>query len=486
MHWIALQPELADPAGMPTGVQAEDADALVDPHMALAWWALQFTPLVARVGSALVLEVSGSERLFGGRDALVERIYASNKPVALMECAQGATSLIAIGRLQSGRLESPPDALPIGTLAATRAHLPTLVCLGCHTWGDLRALPRGGLARRFGAELVAALDRAYGQAAEVYPWLSIPEVFDAPLELLASVDTAPALMFGARRLLAQLRLWLQLRQRGVLALELLWELDARRSNAQHIDAHHTGGALCHMGRLVLRTAQPTQDMQHLQRLLVEQLLRVNLPAPVLHLRLRSLQTQALAGESMSLLPEDQRQGDSMHQLLERLSARLGPRSVLVPSLQADHRPERMQQWHPATHKPPAQASKSGKPSSKLHTNSAISAINSGAASAVYTGATGINDSNLAPHAALYPSWLLATPQRLVVQQGQPQYQGALELLAGPQRLEAGWLEEAFECALRDYFVARSAQAGLLWVYRERLASPSGPASAHWYLHGLFA
>ena len=220
--------------------------------------------------------------------------------------------------------------------------------------------------------------------------------------------------------------------------------------------------------------------------IVEQLLGVNLPAPVLHLRLRSLQTQALAGESMSLLPEDQRQGDSLHQLLERLSARLGPHSVLVPSLQADHRPERMQQWRPATHKPPAQASKSGKPSSKLHTNSVISAMNSGAASACYTGATGINDSNLAPHAALYPTWLLATPQRLVVQQGQPQYQGALELLAGPQRLEAGWLEEAFECALRDYFVARSAQAGLLWVYRERLTSPNGPASAHWYLHGLFA
>ena len=208
----------------------------------------------------------------------------------------------------------------------TRWPPPGRICPRWCAWaaaagGDLRRLPRGGLVRRFGAELVAALDRAYGQAPEVYPWLTVPEVFDAPLELLASVDTAPALMFGARRLLAQLRVWLQLRQRGVLALELLWELDARRSNAQHIDAHHSGGPL---GKLVLRTAQPTQDMQHLQRLMAEQLQRVNLPAPVLHLRLRSLQTQALAGESLSLLPEDQRQGDSLLQLLERLSARLGP------------------------------------------------------------------------------------------------------------------------------------------------------------------
>ncbi|OYT93320.1 MAG: hypothetical protein CFE43_03480 [Burkholderiales bacterium PBB3] len=467
MHWIALQPSPQAPA-----VPAQP-DALVDPQTALAWWALQFTPLVARVDGAVLLEISGSARLFGGLSALVARIYRQEKPFDPVDSAGGATSLIALGRLWSKQPHSPPDALPLHCLAVAREHLPLLLRLGCRTWGDLRALPRGGLARRFGADLVATLDRAYGQAPEVYPWLTVPEVFDAPLELLASVDAAPALMFGARRLLAQLRVWLQLRQRGVLALELLWELDARRSNAQHIDAHHSGGKL---GRLVLRTAQPTQDMQHLQRLMAEQLQRVNLPAPVLHLRLRSRQTQALAGESLSLLPEDQRQGDSLHQLLERLSARLGPQQVLVPSLQADHRPERMQYWEPAD---------------------TLVAIKSGAAPALSTGWKAQKAHNeirkqalqpygvLAPFAALYPSWLLAAPQRLVVQQGQPQYQGALELLAGPQRLEAGWLEEAADFALRDYFVARS-RAGLLWVYRERLPGPGGPASAHWYLHGLFA
>ena len=145
----------------------------------------------------------------------------------------------------------PADALPVHTLAAARAHLPTLARLGIANWGQLRALPRGGLVRRFGAGLVDALDCAYGQRAEVYPWLTLPEVFDAPLELAASVETATALLFGARRLLAQLQVWLRARQRGVLALELLWELDARRSNALHVDAHHSGGA---QGRLELRTA----------------------------------------------------------------------------------------------------------------------------------------------------------------------------------------------------------------------------------------
>jgi protein ImuB len=161
-------------------------------------------------------------------------------------------------------------------------------------------------------------------APRLYPWLTLPEVFDAPLELLSQCETASALLFGARRLLAQLQVWLRARQRGVLALELKWELDARRSNALHVDAHHSGGS---QGRLELRTAQPTQDMGHLARLLAEQLARVTLPAPVLYLRLRTLQTQPLAGESVSLLPEDIRHGDSLHQLLERLSARLGPEQV---------------------------------------------------------------------------------------------------------------------------------------------------------------
>ncbi len=514
---------------------AASAEGLVDASAAWAWWALQFTPLVARVEAALVLEVSASERLFGGRATLLEQLLSPKWPVALVKYAQGATSLIAYGRLQCAmgavetEADSPPgrpkasyspsggsepraagsvgatvlppgrpkashspsggsephaagsvgadtlpDALPLHTLVAARAHLPTLARLGLAHWGQLRALPRGGLVRRFGAGLVDALDCAYGVRAEIYPWLTLPEVFDTPLELVASVETASALLFGAKRLLAQLQLWLRARQRGVLALELLWELDARRSNALHVDAHHTGGG---QGRLVLRTAQATQDMVHLARLLGEQLAQVTLPAPVLHLRLRSLQTQPLAGESMSLLPDDVRKGDSLHQLLERLSARLGPEHVRRTTLLADHRPERMQRWQAAVQTPTTGSSKGLK-----------NAINSGATNAHSVRATGQNDLNLSPRGALYPTWLLATPLRLTVHQGSPQYEGPLTLLAGPQRLESGWLDGASHCALRDYYVARSAAAGLVWVYCERLGAHGvgGQGHASWYLHGLFA
>jgi hypothetical protein len=96
--------------------------------------------------------------------------------------------------------EIAPDALPLHALASARPHLPTLERLGCHTWGHLRKLPRGGLARRFGADVLVALDQAYGLRPDIYPWIRVPEVFDVPLELAAQVESEPSKRDAQRRL----------------------------------------------------------------------------------------------------------------------------------------------------------------------------------------------------------------------------------------------------------------------------------------------
>ena len=434
MLWVALQ-------ALPEPASAE----LLDGCTALGWWALQFTPKVARVDDALLLELSASERLWGGRSALLRHIHATDKPVSGVHFARGASSLIALAQLQLSQSQSlpnrarsrtAPNDLPLATLAAARPHLATLERLGCTRWGQLRTLPRGGVARRFGADLLSALDRAYGEAPDSYPWLLLPEQFDATLELGSQVEAAPALLFAARRLFNQLQRWLQARHAGVLALLLGWTMDERRNTASH-------------GELVLRTAEPSADMAHLQRLLAEQLARITLPAPVLYLHLRSLETEKLRGETASLLPQEQVSGDSLLQMQERLCARLGAGQVLQVQALAEHRPERMQLWQTLTQ--------------------------------------GTRQSKLAQidQAALYPSWLLARPLRLAVRDQCPQYPGPLTLLAGPQRLEAAWWSGA-DCALRDYFLARSEQFGLLWIYRERLNAEIAGSESSWYLHGLFA
>ncbi|HQX59238.1 MAG: DNA polymerase Y family protein [Rhodoferax sp.] len=548
MHWIALQPlhERAPPDATATAPDAAGRADGIDPSLpdppvtagdlqALGWWALRFTPRVALQESAgaLLLEVSASERLFGGHRQLITQLLAPGCPLAHIRVARAPTALLALARLQVDlAAERDPDQLPLHTLADARPHLATLERLGCRVWGDLRALPRGGVVRRFGAPLLDALDRAYGQRPEVYPWLVLPEVFDMPLELLAQVETAPALLFAARRLLGALQVWLQARHCGILALELCWQMDARRDTA-------TGGSL------VVRTAMPTLDMVHLQRLLAENLARITLPAPVLTLRLRSIETAALSGASASLLPDEQTDGDDLIQLLERLSARLGPQRVLRMSPRGDHRPECMQEWTPAEGvasairsaagdpvpgrgiRAPAQAARGDnnkKKDSSRGGNGSGSAANAGVSGAQRRTAAIVSP---AASDALYPTWLLVTPLRLAVRQDRPLYQGPLTLLAGPQRLEAAWWDVSHpviadtiprgtaapdtghaparpepepavarpsdappssRLALRDYFLARSEQAGLLWIYRERLMAgrlQSGKPQGHWYLHGVF-
>lgn len=443
MHWIALLPR---PEGQPP-----DATAL-------GWWALQFTPRVVLVDEAVLLEVSGSERLWGGRDRLLARFCKENEAPALAIYEQGATSLIAIALLRlaaqgQGVPRHVPDDLPLATLGAARPHLHTLTRLGCQRWGQLRALPRGGVARRFGAPLLEALDAAYGSQSESHDWLTLPEVFDLKCELPALVDASPALMFGAQRLLARLRAWLQARHRGALALELIWSFDARRVNGVAVPAEEP---------LLIRTAEPTQDMAHLGRLMAEHLARITLPAPVHSLRLRSLETASLVTASASLLPAKRTPGDSLQQLVERLSARLGAQQVVCLQPLADHRPEQMQ--------------------SPVAAQDALKKI---ANRVDPTRTAGTNDLQ---EATLYPTWLLREPLRLAVQGERPQHQGPLRLLAGPQRLEAGWwgFDAGSSAAVRDYFIAQSEQAGLLWIYRERLAPASARAEVRWFLHGIYA
>jgi protein ImuB len=428
MFWIALCP-------------TAEAD-----RPAWTWWALRFTPRVTHVDEAVLLEVSGSLKLFGGRKALLHLLLRSHEHLGEVPWAVGPTSLVALAvlRCKQRGIAKPaqlPDDLPLELLTAALPHVVLLERTGTRTWGQVRAMPRGGLARRFGAELLAALDAAFGDRPESYPWQLLPEHFDLNAELASLASTAQDLLLGAEQLLTRLQVWLQARNRGVLALELEWTLDLRRLNGVHLPPKE---------QLLVRTAQPTQDMAHLRRLVREHLERATLSAPANHLRLRSIDTVPWAGATTSLLPQEQEKGEKLHQLVERLSVRLGEDNVVVPVALSDHRPECKQAWKPARE---------------------------GSASPVEE-----------PD-ALYPSWVLPQPLRLRMQGETPCFGGPLRRLARLYRVETAWWDGDGP-TLRDYFVARSPQSGLVWIYRERprhLAEDMAHARQFaWYLQGLYA
>lgn len=420
--------------------------------------------------SAVVMDVSQSLRLFGGLGALQERLHeeAPQLGVHRLSWSSNSHAALALARAAKGvpepqvrlpihtgsPLAEQLDPLPLHTLSATAPHQATLAKLGCHTLGHVRALPRSGLRRRFDAALLQALDQAYGLQPETHTWHSVPDSFTARLQLMARVELAPALLFGARRLLLALCAWLEARHEGVTAYQLRWTHDSLRAR----DAG-TGG------ELIIRTAAPSRHIEHLSRLLAEHLAHVSLAAPVDEITLTALSTQSLLPPNASLLPDTAPQGEALCMVMERVAARLGAHRVLRPIPQADHRPEWMTHWHQATVPPPA----ARRPSTMA--------------------------ADLMPQ----PCFVLPEPLKLPMQGTHPIYHGALRFLTGPHRVEAGWWDrvstaqgEHTRQVARDYWVALSEQAGVLWVYQERaLSTPLSPSpvptpAPAWYLHGIFA
>lgn len=414
----------------------------------VATWALQYTPRVAISEEAVLLEVEASTRLFGGKRALRDRIVHEGADQGVTSVAWASNSLAAQALARAGiengfkrPLEDLLDGLPMTVLSAVVPHEGILSRLGCRTLGDVRRLPRGGVSRRFDKQLLGALDRVYGLRPEAHVWIQLPETFDARLELMSRVEMAPALLFGARRLLLQMCGWLAARHSGTTAFTLRWAHDAMRSK----DAGE-GGAL------TIRTAEPSRNLEHLCRLLAEHLAKTELKAPVGELGLSAAEVMSLDESSASLLPDAAQQGESLQLVLERIAARLGPERVLRPVLTEDHRLEWMQMWQPVPLPRPRKYAD--------------------------------------PLDMPQPTWVLPQPLKLATRGHRPLYQGVLHMLAGPHRVEGGWWHRLGEGSnattghvQRDYWVALSEHAGVLWIYQARLA---GEEATDWYLHGIFA
>jgi protein ImuB len=436
MHWAALLTDVASDNSLP-----------IDPA-GIAVWALQFTPRVAQKEQAVLLEVEQSLRLFGGEEKLHLEVETGALALGVSRWAWAPTSLAALACARLGihdgfaqPLTRTLDPLPFECIDAVNLHGATLSRLGCRTLADVRKLPRGGISRRFDSQMLLALDQAYGLRPEGYPWVTLPETFAAKLELPGRVDTAPALMFGARRLLVQMGGWLAARHCGVTAFTLHWCHDVMR-------ARDAGDG----GEITVRTAQPTQNVDHLCRLLSENLAKVQLLSPVGDLALRATEVTPILEDSLSLIPDTRVTGEALDLVLERIEARLGKKRVLRPVLQEDLRMEWMNRWQPMNAK---------RPTTRVRQVSGPQ-----------------------------PTWILRTPLKLDVKEDRPLYQGPLQLLLGPERVEGGWWhrikDEQGQRSLnvaRDYWVALSQHAGALWIFQQRLAKGE---QASWYLHGLFA
>ncbi|MFT3666067.1 DNA polymerase Y family protein [Piscinibacter sp.] len=446
---LALAPDLR----LGQADAARDAAALA----AVVHAALAFTPSVCvqappdarRSADTVLLEVRASLRCFGGPAALLRRLREAVAPLGHRIRVASAPTPLGAALLARGpgpahahdaaALRRALDALPPWLLASGVEHGEAWQGMGLATLGDLRRLPRASLARRFGAALLAELDRAYGERPDPREALAPPPGFESRLELFTRADGAEQVLHAAALLLARLAAWLAAQH----ALARGFTLALRHEPRWRGDARVPAQTL-----LEVALAEPSRDPAHLQVLLRERLMRLRLPAPTLELALSAHEIVPGAAPSGELFPSAASEREGLVRLVERLQARLGAARVQTLHALHDHRPERASALRPAQ---PARLGQRG---------------------------AAIEPSVLPPR----PVWLLAPPEPLAARGGQPLLGGrVLRLLSGPERIEAGWWDH--ELAERDYFIAEDAGGALLWLYRGRL--PDGPGSG-WFLHGRFA
>ena len=176
-------------------------------------------------------------------------------------------------------------------------------------------LPRAGLKNRCGTALLDLLDRANGEAPEVFEWFETPPTFQARVELPDRIEHAEACLFAVRRLVVQLTGWLSQKQLAVARIVLLLE-------------HERGRDATEPTAIEVSLAEPAWREDHLLRLLEERLARVELSAAVIALQLVVQEVTEAEAASDSLFPEPGGTASDHARLLELLVARLGAENVL--------------------------------------------------------------------------------------------------------------------------------------------------------------
>ena len=441
--------------------------------MAVAHVLMGFTPVVSFGGDHVVLaEVRASLRYFGGLPRLLKRLRAELAllghalRVACAPTAQGAQWMALAsdeaepaGSWDKAGWRVRVGAVPVAVMAAAAPHLPVLESLGLATAAHLWKQPRSGLTRRFGAELLADIDRALGDQPDPRTALQPAPTFDSRLELFMRADDSAALLTGAAVLLNRLTAWATAHHGLVGGFELQLHHESRRKMIDDPAARSTV--------LEIGLGEPVADTAHLHSLLRERLQRLPLAASVIELSLHCRSIAPGAPPNTELFPSAASVGEGWHRLLERFEARLGAHNIQRLQPVADHRPELATAVCQGGDAVTARARAPGTPLNLAGPTGPESATS--------------GDPSHWPRLKR-PVWLLREPQPLRDEGGTPWLSGKpLWLVAGPERIESGWWDGGY--AARDYFIAQDNDGALLWVYRFRHAPEAGEVG--WYLQGKF-
>ena len=426
--------------------------------LALARWASRYSPTLNVDGEdGLWLDITGVSHLFGGEDALLADLAARLACLGLTARLGAAETLGAAHALARFARETTSIA-PDGTLRGTLSPFPVealrlepdtvhlLRRLGLKRIGQLYALPRASLERRFHSKEAAEnvlrrLDQTLGAQHETQvPLLPVPDftvrrVFAEPL------ITHDGVVATLRDLAAALCQALTEAGRGARRVTL-WAARADGSTAV-IEAG---------------LSAPSRTGSHLVRLLQDKIEDIDMGFGVDLMTLAALATEplhetqaSLSAGATAIAPET---------LIDALTNRLGLRAVRRLFPRSSHIPELAQVARDAFAGWPAWNDDAGKP----------------------------------PR----PLFLLVRPEPLSVMAEIPEGPPArftwrrvsrrVTKAQGPERIAPEWwhaLTASTTARPRDYYRIEDTDGCRYWVFREGLYQESTEEAPSWFLHGVF-
>ena len=402
-------------------------------------------------GAGLVMDTTGSDHLWGGEAALMREIEEKlsslglSSQLAIAPTHGAAWALSRFGAVReictADGLALRMGSLPVRALRLDGQTVLLLKRLGLKTVGELAAVPRLSLARRFSQAALPGnpllrLDQMMGQLAEPVSAPDDPPRFAVQAKLAEPVQAPephlPALVaelcqgmaaagFGARRL----------------------TLTVYRSDGEvsHVDA---------------TTSQPSRATGHLLRLFEGKLDRIDpgFGFDLITLAASVAEKMGVAQARLDGRPED---GPDMAQLVDRLSARFGPRSLRRPAMRESHVPERREVWAPAMAGPPRRPE---------------------------------------PGTSPRPVRLFDPPEEVRVIYAVPEGPPAqfvwrrvthrVARFAGPERIAPEWWADLPGTRLRDYYRIEDHTGRRFWLYREGVQEDGRGGDPRWFIHGIFA
>lgn len=435
---IVARNQKAARLGIEVGQSLAEANALTETLVSLVREPLRETALLQRLAEqtsqltpnvhideqfGVLLEISASVALFGGLAVLQQRALAIATAMSLRAhvivapTASGARWLARANRqlIVERDIGEWLDDLMLDCTDLPADVLDALRALNLHHLAAVRNIPAAALGKRFGKSLPLLLGRAYGEFNEALPYWQ-PEVrFSETVEFPDLAREQSHWMPGVEQLLLRLQDFLRGRAAATQAILFRFQMGTLR---------HT--------EFALQAAHETHQASDWLRLFNARIERLPIPHEVSGIELSCERIEAMRFAELDFFDRTRERDREWEALTTLIKLRLGDTALQPANDNACALPE----------------------------------------SPLLTGDSATHDD------ALRPS-LLFDPPRALSNREVTAFTASFPIRY-PDRIQDQWVPQPDrDYTTRDYYIARTPDQRMLWVFRERLHN-------EWFLQGLFA